>query len=71
MNVQAALGTNWLTLIRAEYREVPGLSLTKPQMQRLWSLDAVTCDGLVDVLQAVKFLRRTVSNTYVLDRFDQ
>ena len=71
MNVPVAWATNWLTLIQAEYREVPGLSLTKPQMRRLWSLDDGTCDALVDALQAVKFLRRTASNTYVLDRFDQ
>ena len=32
--------TDWLQLIRAEYHEIPGLHLTKPQVQRLWNLDA-------------------------------
>src|SRR4029079_17659823 len=31
---------DWLTLVQAEYREIPGLRLTKPQVQRLWNLDA-------------------------------
>jgi hypothetical protein len=33
---------DWLMLVRAEYVEMPGLSLTKPQVERLWGLDAVT-----------------------------
>ena len=62
--------TDWLKLIQAEYREVPGLSLTKPQMRRLWSLDDLTCDALVDALHAAKFLKRTPSNMYVLHQLD-
>lgn len=54
-----------LRMIQAEYREMPGLDLTKGQVQRMWSLDAVTCDALLDVLEEVKFLRRTPGNTYV------
>jgi len=59
---------DWLTLIRAEYTEVPGLSLTKPQIQRLWGLDALTCEALLEALEAVKFLRRTETNRYVRSR---
>jgi hypothetical protein len=55
----------WLTLIRAEYQEIPGLHLTKPQVQRLWGLDRTTCDALVDVLEQAKFLRRTPRDGYV------
>lgn len=55
----------WLQLIRAEYQEIPGLHLTKPQVQRLWGLDAVTCDALLSALEDVKFLRRTQNNAYV------
>lgn len=47
----------WLELIRAEYREMPCLSLTKPQMQRLWGLDSYICDALVDALVAAQVLR--------------
>ena len=54
-----------LNLIRAEYREMPGLCLTKPQIQRLWSLDTVTCEDVVQALEREQFLKR-LSNAYVL-----
>lgn len=56
---------SWLQLIQAEYRESPGLSLTKPQMQRLWGLDGWVCDALVDTLVTARVLRRTTLGTYV------
>jgi hypothetical protein len=56
---------DWLTLVRAEYVEMPGLSLTKPQVERLWGLDAVTSEALLAALIDVKFLRRTVGDAYV------
>ena len=61
--------TDWLLLMRAEYFEIPGLRLTKPQMQRLWGLDTVTCEALISALIDVKFLRRTQHDAYV--RADQ
>jgi hypothetical protein len=51
--------TRWLELIQAEYREMPGMVLSKPQMQRLWGIDAVLCDALVDALVAASVLKRT------------
>jgi hypothetical protein len=39
--------------------------LTKAQIQRLWGLDPLTCDALVDRLIADGFLRRTSANVYV------
>lgn len=57
---------SWLRLIKAEYIEMPGLNLTKPQIQRLWGLDAETCDELLEALVAAEFLRRTSRNVYVL-----
>ena len=56
----------WLSIIRGEYLEMPGLHLTKPQMQRLWGLDAATCDALLNALEATRFLRRTDHDGYVL-----
>jgi hypothetical protein len=56
----------WLQLVQAEYREMPGLHLTKPQVRRLWGLDNVTCDALLDALEATRFLRRTSRDGYVL-----
>jgi hypothetical protein len=55
----------WLRVIEAEYKELPGLSLSKRQMQRLWGLEALDCDALLDALVAAGTLRRTVEGTYV------
>jgi hypothetical protein len=57
--------TDWLQLIRAEYLEIPGLSLTESQVQRLWGLDRVTSETLLAALVDVNFLRRTRQNAYV------
>ncbi len=55
----------WTQIVQSEYRESPGLHLTKPQIQRLWGIDAATCDALVDILQTRRFLRRTPRDGYV------
>lgn len=55
---------DWLQLIRSEYLESPGLHLTRSQVQRLWGLDTVTCDLLLEVLVDVRFLRRTHAGAY-------
>jgi hypothetical protein len=60
--------STWLALIRAEYREMPGLCLTKPQARRLWGLDQPTCDELLEELETAGFLKRTSSDCYVLER---
>ena len=57
--------SGWIDLVRAEYHEIPGLHLTKPQVQRLWGLDPATCDALREVLVDVRFLRRTPTGAYV------
>jgi hypothetical protein len=62
-----ATGTlsDWLPLIRAEYLEIPDLRLTRAQFQRLWSLDNVTCDSLIQALVDEGFLKRTDAGSYV------
>ena len=57
--------TDWLQLIRAEYLEIPGLCLTKQQVQQLWRLDPVTSEALLAALVDVKFLRCTRQKAYV------
>ena len=57
---------DWLQIIQGEYLEMPGLQLTKPQVQRLWGLDAATCDALLDALEGSRFLKRTDRDAYVL-----
>jgi hypothetical protein len=57
----------WREVIQAEYHEMPALHLTKPQIRRLWSLDASTCDAVLEALEREKVLRRTSQQTYVLE----
>jgi hypothetical protein len=58
--------TELLGVIQAEYLEIPGLHLTKPQARRLWGLDPFTCDALLDALVAAQFLRCNHRGAYVL-----
>jgi len=55
--------------IRSDYLALPGLSLTRDQAQRLYSLDGVVCDGVLAALVDVRFLHRTQDGRYV--RADQ
>ena len=65
MSLDSAGVTRWLELIQAEYHEMPGLSLDKPQMQRLWGFEPYVCDALVDALVAARILRRTTNGRYM------
>jgi hypothetical protein len=55
----------WLERVQGEYREMPGLSLTQHQAQRLWGLDAVVCEALFEALMQSGFLRRSAQGGYV------
>lgn len=65
MNRRDAELTRFLDLIRAEYRESPGLRLTKTQIERLWRLDPATCDTVLRALLDSRFLRCTANGDYV------
>jgi hypothetical protein len=56
---------DWVTLVRAEYLEMPGLSLTEVQAGRLWNLSVDIAEALLEELQRARFLRRTTRGTYV------
>jgi hypothetical protein len=56
----------WARLIRSEYREMPGLRLTRPQAQRLWALDPQFCSAVLDALVAERTLEKTHGGEYVL-----
>jgi hypothetical protein len=43
--------------IRAEYNEMPGLSLTLGQAIRLWNLDSSTCAKVLEDLRQEGYLR--------------
>jgi hypothetical protein len=57
---------DWLRRIRSEFVEMPGLTLTKPQARRLWSLDSQLCDTLLDALVSARVLEKTTRDAYVL-----
>ena len=54
-----------LRRIEGEYHEMPGLSITAPQAERLWGLDGTTCAFVLMTLTERGVLRRTTSGTYV------
>ena len=57
--------SEWVHLVRAEYLEMPGLNLTKRQIQRLWSLDAAVCDAVLEELMSRRFLKPMRGGAYV------
>lgn len=59
------IAEKWLDRARGEYVEMPGLSLTRAQAQRLWGLDGDACGLLLDVLLRSGFLRRNARGGYV------
>lgn len=63
--VQTGLVAEWLSIVRGEFLEIPGLRLTKREFQRMWGLDTLTCDSLIKVLEDSHFLRRTATGAYV------
>ena len=54
-----------LRRIEGEYREMPGMSVTAPQAQRLWGLDSTTCTVVLRTLVDRRILRRTPRGTFV------
>ena len=52
--------------IREEFREMPGLRLTKKQAQRLWAIDSDTCEAILGALETSQFLRHTRNGEYFL-----
>jgi hypothetical protein len=48
-----------LTLIRSEYREMPGLAVTLAQASRLWNVDRRQCLDALEALADEGFLRRS------------
>jgi hypothetical protein len=51
--------------IRAEYREMPDMSLRPEQVQRLCGIEAAMCKEALDALVDAKFLRVRSDGSYV------
>ena len=58
-SVPASRIADLVGLIRAEYQEMPGLCLTRAQMQRLWLLEPAACDTVLRALVDAGYLRIT------------
>ena len=56
----------WISVIKGEYREMPGLQLTKTQVRRMWGLGESDCERVLDTLRATDFLRVTPRGCYIL-----
>ena len=54
-----------LRRIEGEYREMPGLSVTAQQAERLWGLTSTTCSFVLTTLIQRGVLKRTENGTYV------
>ena len=54
-----------LMRVEGEYREMPDLSLTVSQAERLWRLDRSTCAFVLVTLTEWGVLRRTREGTYL------
>jgi hypothetical protein len=48
-----------LLRVRAEFLEMPGLTLTVAQAARLWALDAALCSAVLTALVEARFLVQT------------
>ncbi len=50
--------TEWRTIVVKAYDDQPTLRLTRPQVQRLWGMDAATCRRVLDELITAGVLAR-------------
>jgi hypothetical protein len=62
----ASAADETLRRVRAEFLEMPGLKLTIPQAQRLWGIDRMTCEAVIETLMEARFLLRTRDGAVVL-----
>ena len=54
-----------LDIVRGEYVEMPGLRLSSRQAQRLWAIDAETCNAVLGALERVHFLEQTADGEFM------
>lgn len=51
--------------VQAEYAEMPGLSVTLSQAQRLWAVDQADCEEVFSRLISSGVLRRTTKGRFI------
>jgi hypothetical protein len=54
-----------LLRIEGEYREMPDLSLTMSQAERLWGLDRALCSFVFTTLLELRVLKQTRTGTFL------
>lgn len=54
-----------LSRVAGEYREMPGMCVTRQQAQRLWGLDSTTCELVLTTLVDRGVVRRTSGGKYI------
>ena len=54
-----------LQRIERDYRDMPGLSVTSHQAERLWGLASATCSMVLSTLILRGVLRQTTNGAYV------
>ena len=65
MVTDAMANRNFLVArVRGEYCEMPGLQLTVTQACRLWQIDTLTCEMLLEQLVHEDFLCKTGKGAY-------
>jgi hypothetical protein len=57
----------WAQIVRGEYDESPGLSLTRGEVRRWWSMDPAVCDAVLRHLTKSGFLRQNARNMFIRD----
>jgi hypothetical protein len=60
-----AAPSEWTQIVRGEFLQIPGLRLTRKQIQQLWGLSSETCDRVLETLVNQRFLQLTPDGYYV------
>jgi hypothetical protein len=55
----------WTQIVRGEFLEIPGLRLTRDQIQQLWNLSSEPCARVLETLLRQRFLHLTPDGHYV------
>ena len=55
----------WTQIVRGEFLQIPGLRLTRDQIQQLWGLSSETCATVLETLLHQRFLQVTPDGHYV------
>ena len=64
MKRPAPSAREWTRMIRGEFLEIPGLHLTRAQIQRLWDLEWEACTEVLEALVRERFLLVTADGRY-------